>query len=72
MKEIQNLSKLNEIPFALDTLFSMQNLTYKPIAIVLKPTLQGGWFFVQKLQVQLRQKNNRLFFNKIIYYFLLH
>ena len=56
-----NLSYLSEIPLALDTLFSIckseELLEYSPVAIILKPTLQGGFFNVKKYQEHIYEKN---------------
>ena len=38
-------------------LFSLKHLKYNPKAIIIKPTLQGGWRSVQKLQEQLRRSH---------------
>ena len=60
VQNIENLSQLNDIPFALDMLFSISHLKYNPKAVILKPTLQGGWIETQNIQKQLRTKYPKL------------
>jgi O-succinylbenzoate synthase len=61
IKEYTHLSLLSGIPCALDTVFSISHqetlLPYQPVAIILKPTLQGGWFEVQKCQKNIQAKH---------------
>lgn len=61
VQDSYHLSYLSEIPLALDTLFSISKseelLSYTPVAIILKPTLQGGFFKVKKYQEHIHKKN---------------
>lgn len=60
VQDIRNVNGLSGIPLALDTLFSISKseelLAHNPVAIILKPTLQGGFFNVRKYQERVREK----------------
>ena len=47
IQDIGNLNRISGVPLALDTLFSISKseelLVHNPVAIILKPTLQGGF-----------------------------
>ena len=61
VRDTCHLSYLSEIPLALDTLFTISKskelLAYNPVAIILKPTLQGCFFNVKKYQKYICDKS---------------
>jgi len=63
-QDIENLNRISGVPLALDTLFSISKkeelLVHNPVAIILKPTLQGGFFKVRKFQECVREKKMQL------------
>ena len=60
VQHVEHLPHLSHIPVALDMLFSPKHLKYNPKAIIVKPTLQGGWRAVQKMQQELQRSDPKL------------
>ncbi len=56
----KNIHYLDHIPIAFDELFSISNLQYNPVAIILKPTIQGGLFECQRIQQLITDQNKNI------------